>query len=78
MPKVSPNFASFSRGEISSLVSGRVDYEGYFNGATELTNFQVRVQGPITRRSGFEYIASAGVTTEKVRVIPFEFSALQA
>ena len=78
MSKVSLGFYNFTRGVISPLVSGRVDYEGYFNGATILDNFLIKVQGPITKRPGFYYIATAGVTTAPVRMIPFEFSKEQA
>jgi hypothetical protein len=78
MAKVSPGFTNFTRGELSPLCTGRVDYQGYFDGATELTNFLVRVQGPITRRPGSMYVATAKGGTSPVRVIPFEFSTEQA
>ncbi len=78
MSKVSLGFYNFTRGVLSPLVRGRVDYDGYFNGATVLENFLVKVQGPITKRPGFYYIATAGVTTSPVRMIPFIFSKDQA
>lgn len=78
MSKVSPGFTNFTRGILSPLALARTDYQGYFDGASELTNFFVRVQGPITRRPGFVYVATSGTTTLPIRLIPFEFSTEQA
>jgi hypothetical protein len=78
MPKVSPGFTNFTRGELSPLCTGRVDYQGYFDGATGLTNFIVKVQGPITRRPGLMYVETAKGGTSTCRVLPFEFSTEQA
>ena len=69
MSKVSPNFANFTAGELSPLVLGRVDFQGYFNGASEITNFIVRTQGPVVRRPGTYYVAGAkygGTTASSV------------
>lgn len=54
MPKANPIQASFARGEISPLLQGRVDLAPYAVAAKTILNGIVRLQGPITRRSGMD------------------------
>lgn len=78
MPRANPIQASFARGEISSLLHGRVDLEPYAISAKTILNGIVRLQGPITRRSGSRFVAEVKDSTKKVRLVSFEFSTTQA
>lgn len=78
MAKTSPGFTNFTRGVMSPLALARTDYQGYFDGASILENFLVRIQGPITRRPGMVYCATSGATTLPIRMVPFEFNVEQA
>lgn len=78
MAKVSPSFTNFTRGVLSPLALARTDYQGYFDGASVLENFLVRVQGPIMRRPGTMYVATSATTTLPCKVVPFIFSTEQA
>lgn len=69
---------NFTSGEFSPKMYGRVDFAKYFNAAKTIENFIIQPQGGVTRRPGTQYVATAKVTTENVRLIPFEFSATQA
>lgn len=72
---------TFTAGELSPLMSGRVDFERYKDGCLDLVNAMSLVQGPATRRTGFKYIidlAEIGAIEGKVRLIEFVFNILQA
>lgn len=74
---------NFTAGEVSPLLFGRSDFERFKNGCRKLTNMLVLSQGPVTRRSGFEYIASLselGIDplNPKVRLVDFIFNEDQA
>lgn len=56
MPKASPITTAFNAGELSPLLDGRVDLNKYPNGAHRLMNFIPRVQGPLERRGGTEFL----------------------
>lgn len=69
---------TFTRGELSPRVIGRVDFEGRFDGVEKLENFFVHVQGGAQKRSGTRFVAEAsGGTGDDVRLIPFEVSVEQ-
>ena len=68
---------TFTRGELTPLVTARVDYEGRFDGAEKLENFLVLVQGGARKRSGTRFVAAAKVATGFARLIPFEVSVSQ-
>ena len=63
---------NFNAGELSPLMHARYDFPKYAKGAQTLENFLVRAQGPISRRPGTRYIASAKHTGENVRLVPFD------
>ncbi|WP_320174943.1 hypothetical protein [Maridesulfovibrio sp.] len=72
-----PVIASFTSGEISPRLAGRVDVAKYYSGCKTLENFHVHPHGGITRRSGFRFVVEAVSNSEKSRLIPFEFSETQ-
>ena len=47
---------NFSSGELSPLLSSRVDAEAYSNGAYRLRNVRLKAQGGCTRRPGLKYL----------------------
>ena len=49
-------YTNFTAGELSPLLSSRVDSDAYKNGVKTLRNFRVRSQGGITRRPGLQYL----------------------
>lgn len=69
---------NFNAGEVSAKLNGRADFAKYFNSLESAENFVSLPQGPITRRPGLEYIASAKSATQSVRLVPFIFSVSQS
>jgi len=49
-------YTNFTAGEVSPLLSSRLETDAYKNGAKTLRNFRLRAQGGITRRGGTEYL----------------------
>ena len=49
-------YTNFSSGELSHLLSSRIDSEAYRNGANQLRNVRIRAQGGVTRRPGLRYL----------------------
>jgi len=49
-------YTNFTAGEISPLLSSRVDSDAYRNGLKTLTNFRMKAQGGVTRRPGLQYL----------------------
>ena len=49
-------YTNFTSGELSPLLSSRIDAQAYKNGADKLRNVRLRAQGGITRRPGFRYL----------------------
>ena len=68
---------SFSAGEISPSLWGRVDLAKYGAGCATLRNFIVDYKGGATTRHGTEFIGQCRVSNKPVRMIPFQFSVLQ-
>ena len=66
---------SFTGGEMSPAMYGRLDDQKYQQGAAVVRNFIVMPQGPVENRSGFEYVNACGNERSKVRLIPFTFSS---
>jgi len=62
---------NFLKGELDPLVAGRVDLDGYFQGAKTLRNWAAFAQGGIMRRPGTTYTATL---QGKSRLVPFQFS----
>lgn len=78
MPKSSPIQTSFSGGEFSPLVQGRVDVERYKTGLEVLANYFPTLQGPIIRRPGTKYVCNVKDPSKPPALIPFQFSADQS
>lgn len=69
---------NFTAGELSPRMQGRVDIARYFNGCRQLRNSISMTHGGSTRRPGTYYVSKAKYPDKKVRIIPFEFSTVQA
>jgi len=78
MPRATTNLTSFTGGEVSPQVYGRVDIAKYPTGCRTLENFIVRVHGGIQRRPGTYFVVAAKYAGKKTRLIPFEYSITQA
>jgi len=69
---------SFSSGEISPEMQGRIDVRQYQFGLATCRNFIVRPQGVLDRRVGLRYAGAAFSDTYTSRLIPFKFSDTEA
>jgi len=78
VPKFSPNQSSFSGGEYSPLVYGRTDMERYKDGLKTMKNAISTMQGGAIKRSGTYYVSEAKDSSDKVRLVEFEYSVDQA
>ena len=63
---------SFNTGQVSPLMEARADFAKYNSSCRTLENFLVTAQGPVLKRPGTKYIATA--KTGSVRLLPFEYS----
>lgn len=68
---------SFSGGEITPELYGRIELPKYQTGAATCKNFIVLPHGPVANRPGLQYINQAKDSTHKVRLIPFSYSTTQ-
>lgn len=66
---------SFNTGEITPLIDARSDTEKYAAGCRILENMLPTIYGPVVRRPGTQYIATAKNSPQGVRLIPFIYSA---
>ena len=76
MPNATIPLTSFTGGEWSPRLHGRVDIQKYSTACEVLQNFVIYPHGGITRRMGLEFIEDAKVN--EVRLIPFEYNREQA
>ncbi len=74
MAHVAPILPSFSRGEVSPLMYGRVDIQQYNTCLDKCRNMWVRPYGLASRLTGTEYINTAK-NNGKVKLLKFVFSA---
>lgn len=65
----------FLAGELDPLMQGRVDTDNYSYGLANCENFIALAQGPLVKRSGFEYIRDAAPTASWLGA--FRFSTTQ-
>ena len=65
----------FLAGEIDPLMQGRVDTDNYAYGLATCENFIALAQGPLVKRSGFEFIRDAAPTA--IWLGAFRFSTTQ-
>ena len=68
---------SFSGGEVSPEMFGRIEDAGYQNGAAMVRNFMVRPQGSLENRAGFAFVRAAKYDDKAVRLIAFAYSPTQ-
>lgn len=68
--------ASFSGGEISPEMVGRIDDAKYQQGASSLENMIASALGPAEKRPGFQFV-KATKGNGIARLIPFQFSTTQ-
>jgi len=54
-----PSITSFNTGQISPLMEARADFEKYNSSCRTIENMFVTVQGPVIKRPGTKYIATA-------------------
>lgn len=71
MPKITYLQSSFSSGELSPLLKGRVTLAQYQNGCETLKNMVVLPQGGITKRPGTKYIQAVKDSSTNSTLIPF-------
>ncbi len=76
--KVHPILPSFTTGELSPLMYGRVDFSKFASGLEVLLNYVVRPHGPVTRRTGTHFVCEVKDSSKFTRLIKFEFSTTQA
>lgn len=72
---------SFSAGELSPKLYGRVDLQRYSSGVAIARNMVVLPEGGLQNRAGTRYVALTGdglADQRPVRVVPFRFSTDQA
>lgn len=70
---------SFSGGEISPELSGRIDLRQYASGASKLLNFLPLPQGPASRRPGTQFVSEEyTAATHRTQLIPFVYSTDQS
>lgn len=68
---------SFSGGEVSPKMLGRIDDAKFQSGAATMRNFIALPQGPAENRSGFSFVRGVKTNSLKTRLIPFTFSTTQ-
>lgn len=74
MGHIAPFLPSFSKGEVSPLMFGRIDIEQYSTCLEKCRNMWVRPYGCASRLTGTEYISQAK-NNGKARLLKFVFSA---
>lgn len=68
---------SFSGGEVTPELFGRIDDAKYQAGLARCRNFITKPQGPAENRPGFAFVRAVKDSTKKVRLIPFTYSTTQ-
>ena len=76
--KVVPIITNLTGGEMTPLLDSRVDFKKYPNGCETVENFIIRPQGGATKRSGTIYGGEVENHDSRARLIPFQFSTVQA
>jgi hypothetical protein len=73
MARSAPALSSFTAGEISPRLEGRVNLEKYREGLADLTNMVVHPHGGVARRPGTEFLGEVKTSANYTRLIPFQF-----
>ena len=71
------NAHSFSSGEVTPELFGRIDLGKLQSALAVCRNFEVLPHGPVVNRSGTEYVAEVKDSTKRTRLIPFTYSITQ-
>jgi hypothetical protein len=69
--------ASFTAGELSPLLYGRIDFEQYYKGLRTCRNFIITKYGGADNRPGNEFVSAVDDSTKKHRGIAFTFNNVQ-
>lgn len=69
---------SFNGGEVSPEMVGRIDQSAFQTGLALCRNFVILPHGPLANRPGFAFVRAAKTAAQRVRLIPFVFSATQS
>lgn len=77
MARVAVQLTNFTGGELSPRLDGRNDLAKYSSGCKTLQNMVVYPHGSSARRPGTTFVAEVENSSEKTRLIPFEFSTTQ-
>ena len=77
MPNTRTFLKSFSSGEISPEMFGRIDDSKYQQGAATMRNFIAKPQGPAQNRPGFAFVKEVKYNLKATRLIPFRFNVSQ-
>ena len=77
MARVAVELTNFTGGELSPRLDGRTDLTKYPAGCSTLENLVVYPHGSAARRPGSTFIAEVASSSNKTRLIPFEFSTTQ-
>ena len=78
MPRVDPLQPAFNAGEFGPRMIARADFAKYRNAARKFENLVALAQGGAMRRPGFRFVVPVKDETKRTRLIPFEFSTVQA
>ena len=73
MARSAPALSTFTAGEISPRLEGRVTIDKYREGLADLTNMVVQPHGGVTRRPGTQFLGEVKDSSKVTRLIPFEF-----
>jgi len=78
MSTATPGLTSFTSGELSTRLAGRIDLKYYAQGCDTLVNFVNLPHGGVQRRSGFRFVHLAGNQELPSLLIPFEYNTEQS
>ena len=78
MPRSRPVRTSFTAGEWSPLMQGRVDLQKYLQAAAVMENVIIQPQGGFMRRPGSRFVAPAKTQDYDPLLVPFEFGPNQS
>lgn len=73
MARSAPAFSSFTAGEVSPRMEGRITLDIYREGLADMSNLLVMPQGGVTRRPGTEFLGEIKDSSKAARLIPFQF-----
>ena len=73
MARSAPALSTFTAGEISPRLEGRVTIEKYREGLSNLTNMIVQPHGGVSRRPGTQFLGEVKDSSSITRLIPFQF-----